>query len=354
MKSDIEKIINDAVYAPSGENCQPWKFKVKDNIISIYNIEDRDTSLYNSEQKGSYIAHGALIENFALSAKHFGYKINVELFPDNTNTTNTATISIVKDMHVEKDDLYDYIHKRVSNRKEYTGEILQESEINILTNIVTESDSLNNIFFVTNKVELSKIGHALAVNEQIVFENKFIHDFFYEHLIWDDAKQKNASGFYYKTLEFLPHQINAIKLLKHWFLLKILNKVAGVSKMICKDNGEKYARSGTLIAFTIPHKTKENYVKLGRDIERVWLTATKLGLVAHPCNGTIYFQDKIDEDGGKEFSKKHKHLIGGVYNDIIKGFDIQNGTVAFIFRIGKAESPSAKSYRLHPDIVYVD
>jgi len=47
MKEVIKKIIEAGIMAPSGENCQPWRFEVRGNKISIFNIPERDTSLYN-------------------------------------------------------------------------------------------------------------------------------------------------------------------------------------------------------------------------------------------------------------------------------------------------------------------
>ncbi|MCF7898425.1 MAG: nitroreductase, partial [Candidatus Pacebacteria bacterium] len=79
MINDIEKIINDGVLAPSGENCQPWKFELNGNRLSIFNIPEADMSLYNLKQRGSYIAHGALIENIIISSGAYGYTTPVSL-----------------------------------------------------------------------------------------------------------------------------------------------------------------------------------------------------------------------------------------------------------------------------------
>ena len=59
----IERIIRAAVCAPSGDNVQPWRFVVSGNSINIFDIPERDTSLYNCSQNTSHIAHGAAIEN---------------------------------------------------------------------------------------------------------------------------------------------------------------------------------------------------------------------------------------------------------------------------------------------------
>ncbi len=37
-REDIKKILEAAVHAPSGENCQPWRFEINDREIRIFNL----------------------------------------------------------------------------------------------------------------------------------------------------------------------------------------------------------------------------------------------------------------------------------------------------------------------------
>ena len=70
------------MWAPSGENCQPWRFIVDGDKIKIFNIPERDTSLYNVLQFGSFVAHGALIENMLIASSAVGCRGIIQLFPD--------------------------------------------------------------------------------------------------------------------------------------------------------------------------------------------------------------------------------------------------------------------------------
>ena len=70
----FKKILDIAVHAPSGDNSQPWRFKFDQNSILLFNLEDRDPTLYNFRQRGSYFAHGAIIENIIIVAGTLGYR----------------------------------------------------------------------------------------------------------------------------------------------------------------------------------------------------------------------------------------------------------------------------------------
>lgn len=350
MQNDILKIIEDGVNAPSGENCQPWRFEIDTNNVYIFNVEEADQSLYNSKQKGSYLAHGALIETMIISASYYGYITEVSLFPDTNNTTLVAILSFVASVKQEE-ILYPYIKERCTNRKDYTGKKLSTEEKNELCS------SLNGrgvgAFTIIDDTEiLPVLGSALAVNEKVLFENKYLHDFFYKHIFWNKKDEDKAGGFYIETLEFLPHQLKGVKLFKHWTILRLLNRFLKVSTMISKENGEKYTQGGTFGAVLIDGASNIDYVNAGRASQRVWLTATKLRIAMHPCNGVIYFMEQIRDNGGSEFSKEHHVLIEKAYADIRSSFSIstEKTVIPMIFRIGFAEKPSARSVRLKPVI----
>ncbi|MCC2666572.1 MAG: putative flavin-dependent oxidoreductase, partial [Gammaproteobacteria bacterium] len=92
MDEDLKQIIASAIQAPSGDNCQPWKFKVDKNQIYLINLPERDTSLYSWGQRASYVAHGAAIENISVTAIKLGYETHIELFPNKLDQNLVAKI----------------------------------------------------------------------------------------------------------------------------------------------------------------------------------------------------------------------------------------------------------------------
>lgn len=349
MRSDIRKIINDGVLAPSGENCQPWKFILKGELLSIFNVPEADTSLYNLDQKGSYIAHGALLENISLSASERGYKADITKFPSDDNENHVANITFSK-TEPEPNPLYRAIGKRCTNRKEYSGEKLSTEEKTKLTLAVEQSGSNTLLLVDGDEERMRVIGRSLAAHEKVLFEHKKMHDFFYDHILWDEKDERKAGGFYIKTLEFLPHQLGAVKLFKNWTLLKLFNRFFKVSTMISEDNGKKYARSGTFGAITLSDESNSGYLELGMSLQRVWLAATNLGLAFHPCNGTLYLMKYLHSSGQEEFSLEHKKLIETSYRDIVSSFSTGK-EIAFIFRVGKADASTSTAKRLEAEVV---
>lgn len=349
MQKDIERIIKDGTFAPSGENCQPWKFVVKGGRIDIHNLPNADVSLYNSKQKGSYIAHGALIENIALSAAEHGYEAEIAVFPDAAKPDLVSTI-ILKKAAPQKDPLYRFIEKRCTNRKDFSGKKFSQEQKDVLAVAASET-GFGELRLIDDEASLAKLAPALAVNDRLIFENKLLHDFFYGHILWSDAEQDKAGGFYIKTLEFLPHQLKGVQMMKKWPVLKILNKLVGVSKMIAKENAAKYAASGTLGAIVMKGDAPKDFVNAGRAVERVWLATASLGAAAHPCTGVVFFNEQIKDGGAANFSSAQQTMINEAYKQIASVFGAEGAIVPMLWRFGFAEAPTARSMRMPPAII---
>ena len=176
-------------------------------------------------------------------------------------------------------------------------------------------------------------------------QNQFDRDKFFLQV----AKKE----FFIDTLEFLPHQLKAVKLFKHWNVLRVMNVLFKVSRAISKDNGKKYAASGSFGIFSMRRNSKEEYVHFGMLLQRVWLTATKHDIAVHPCNGTLYLMEYIKHTDGNNLSENQKVDIREAYRsliDLVKPTDDE--TISFIVRLGKAEKPTAVAKRLPPRITY--
>src|SRR3989344_3442769 len=118
MKEDIQKILEAAVNAPSGSNSQPWRFEVSGSEIKIIALPEKDHPILNYRNRGTLVAHGALIENIIISSKAHGYTPILEIFPDHSNKNLTAIFKFEKSTK-EIEPVFQFIEARATNRKPY-------------------------------------------------------------------------------------------------------------------------------------------------------------------------------------------------------------------------------------------
>ncbi|MBI3305344.1 nitroreductase family protein, partial [Candidatus Parcubacteria bacterium] len=114
----VRRILQAAVQAPSGDNSQPWQFRIDGSQVRALNVLGGDATLYNFRERGSLVAHGAVIENITIAAPVFGWQARASVFPEGQHSPCTATISFSPTRRIEH-PLYPYLAERVTNRKPY-------------------------------------------------------------------------------------------------------------------------------------------------------------------------------------------------------------------------------------------
>ncbi|MBX4210633.1 nitroreductase [Candidatus Parcubacteria bacterium] len=349
MHQDIRNILEAAILAPSGENSQPWKFKIKGLAIQLHNVSERDTSLYNWSQRGSDVANGAAIENIIIASMQYGYLPTVNLFPDSQNRNFVAEILLTKS-HTEKDDLYSYIPKRITNRKAYKDLELKKEEIDQLKKSVDEI-GYGKLLLSQDKSDKSMLSVAGSVNEKIMFNNPYLHDFFFSHINWNKKEDMEKKvGFFIDTLELPPPAKVAFRIFKHWSVMKILNKI-GINKAISKQNAKTYASAAAIGIIVAEGNEPKDFVMTGRVMQRMWLKATKFGLSIQPLTGGLFFMLQVLADQTNKFTDEQVKDIREAYRVIENIFNLKNQTVPFMFRIGRSDAPSARSSRYTLDVV---
>lgn len=344
MHPDVEKILNAANQAPSGENCQPWKFVVRGFTIEIHLVPERDQSYYGWGQRASYLANGAAIENLVIKASALGYRAVVTYFPVPSNQLHVATVELGKDPAVEADPLAAFIEQRISNRKKYIKQNLVPQARKALEQAVNES-GYGRLYIAETRNSIKSLARVGATNEEVMLTNKAIHGFFFSHLTWTKAEDdRKKVGFYIKTLELPPPTVALFKLIQHWPIMRTLSYV-GFHRIAGMQNAQTYAASSAIGALSMSGGTPLDYVKIGRSVERLWLTATSLDLSLQPLTGVLFFMLKIRAGEGDVFSQSQRAQIERGYAQIKRELSISDDSVAFMFRVGTGSPPSAHASR---------
>jgi nitroreductase len=343
-RQDLEKILVTAVYAPSGDNSQPWRFVVKDNLIKIFSLPEKDNPIFNYRNRGTLVAHGALIENIVIAVKEYGYGNEVKVFPDPQNLNHTADIILQKDSQLAKDPLYKFIRERTTNRKFY-------KKINLSDSQKRELFDTPQIQWTEEETNKSQLGIAVAANEIVMLEHKELHDFFYNDIRWTRKSERaQKMGLYLHTMELAFPQLVIFKLLQYWPAAKILNKI-GIAKFIASQNAKLYSSASAIAIIAVSDKDEE-FVTAGRIMQRLWLKAAGLGLAVHPVTGIVYLAQRVMHNESASLSTEHVAVIKKAYENIVSIFSIQDKVIAMLFRIGSAPKPSDYSSRLKPEIKF--
>ncbi len=340
MQNAIERILAAGVLAPSGDNCQPWRFEVAENVIRVFLIPERDRSLYSWGNRASYIAHGALLENMRIAAEPLGYQLTIQDFPDPQNPLLTARITL-EEAPIVANPLADAIPLGCSNRKKYQATPLSNTQRQQLR----EAGGADTMW-IEESTTRKKIASALAYNEKVLFENQSMHKFFFDHMLWttQDAT-KNLLGFPIGALE-LPPPIRALwPAFRHWSVISALTSL-GFENGIVFGNTPIYASGAVLACLTLEDRSAQEFLRVGHIAERIWLTATHLGLSVQILTGIPLLMNRVvaNEPG---LSPAHSNIVTKQYGRLQEATG-STRIIALLLRIGVSNPPSARTPRMAP------
>lgn len=330
--------------APSGGNSQPWRFEAIENAINVIAEPEKDHPVLNFRNRGTWVAHGALLENIVIAAMHHGYSANVITFPDPARPNQTARV-ILEKCEVQTSPLYDAIFERTTNRKPYDSTRLP---LAISNGLISCTKGLRGeVKLFEERTTIESLAQASSMNEVVMLNNKSLHKLFFDEIVWTEQQELDKKcGLYLKTMGLQPPQEKALQLFKHWGAMRFVNMLR-FNKMIAKDNATVYA-SASAIGAVLVANNDERFLDAGRIMERLWLTSAASGLSFHLMTGVLFMHQSIAAGEITVLKEDEKALVEGAYNRIAELVQPQDLVIALLFRIGKGGQPSARSSKKRP------
>ncbi|MCM2322341.1 MAG: nitroreductase [Oligoflexia bacterium] len=345
------KLVETAVTAPSGDNCQPWRFRLAGEELQLFNQPERDTSVYNREQRASHIAHGALLENLSIvAAAQEGRIASIALFPDPRNPEHVATVRFSPGGNAAQ-PYFSCLERRTTNRKRFLRMALKPEHEHALLE-AGRDPALGKVMLHQH----ASPGHAaivaaMALNDRTVFENRWLHAFLFDHLRWNKREAiETRDGMDIATLELSSMNRLAFPLLRYWNTVRALNPF-GLSRMVALEARRQALSSSAVGLITIPGSRPEQYVSGGRLLQRVWLEATRHGLSFHLMAGSAMLLQQAHAGEGDKLEADQRQRLLAANARVRKECGIPETDVLIAaFRVGYSLPPSARSLRRPPQV----
>jgi nitroreductase len=126
-------VLELARWAPSGDNSQPWRFRLEsETAIVIFGYDTSSHVVYDLDGWASHLSHGALLETLSIAASQFGCHARIEL-PQTTGPAPLAyRVELDHDTTIAADPLGAAISRRTVQRRPMRPRALTAAERNIL------------------------------------------------------------------------------------------------------------------------------------------------------------------------------------------------------------------------------
>jgi nitroreductase len=266
IHKQLKFLLRYAILAPSTKNSQPWRFLVQGNQVQLIAALERGQPVSDPKDRELYISLGCALENLLVAAEQFGFHYGVHYLPERHHPELAATVHFAPG------------GKPSPERAAITLEAM----------LARHND--NSVFRRAAVPQALKDQlQACCVEQDLRLDLTDNHRF----LDWIEELTLHAD-----RIEFANPAFR--KELGHWIGQGVfgtpqpLARLGGfaVSRI---DLGEPVARQdrnivesatlfGVISAVEDSHLT---HLRAGQLFERIWLTATALGISVHPMSQTM-------------------------------------------------------------------
>ncbi|MBL4656792.1 MAG: Rv1355c family protein [Flavobacteriales bacterium] len=352
----VETLIEAAITAPSGGNCQPWKYiwNKQKRILFLFFDTSRSLSLLDFENKASYLALGAASENLVLKAHALNLEVVLEKFPSEGNDKLVAVFRFFQkfipeiESKVEKhdcDELEDAILKRSTNRTIGKRIEIDQKKLSHLRQIVKTIPGAD-LKILDNEQQILEMGEIMAKLDRILLTNKTTHQGFMKEIRWTpEEAEQTRDGVDIATIDLTLTEIAGFKMAKSWSVVKYLNLWKSGSAFE-KLTRKSVAASSAIGLFTMPQYSSLDFYNGGRAVQRGWLAANQQNISIHPYFAAIAFFARLIHGKGEGMNENMIEEITTLRRQFVDLFSLdKTESEVFLVRLSIAEEPKVRSLR---------
>lgn len=344
----IEKVMDAAKWAPSGDNEQCWLFEfTSDMSCTVHGRDTRHSCVYDLQGNASKFAIGALLETAKISATEVGCGIEITQAEQSTDEHPTYHIKLIKQDDVIFDELVPHIKTRAVQRKPMGTEPLTEIEKAKLLSVLPEGFEI--VWF--EPLELRrKVAKLIYGNAYTRVSMEEAHHHHRKIIDWDKQFSKDKIPDQALGVNWLMRKVMKSALNKDWKQFEFMGKyLAGTVLPRFLMDYRTSVRCSTHFALIAPKEcvSEADYIKAGGVLQRFWLMADKLKLGFQPEYTQIVFSEYLRRDvtftsnpatieNARQMEDKFIDLMG----------DQQTvAKVCYFGRLGRSERVASRSIR---------
>ena len=342
----IERILDLARWAPSGDNEQPWKFEIlSDTQLVVHGHDTRDWCVYDLDGTSSQIAIGALLETLSIAASGEGMRVSASLRDDGDERTPLIDISLTEESQIAPHPMLPFITARVTQRKPFSKRPLSSAQKAQLENAVGEG---YRVIWVEGERRRT-MARLLFHNAHIRLTTPEAYAVHRQNIEWgvrfsEDRLPEEALGLDVPTRKVMRFALGS------WGRVQFLNRFfAGtwLPRLQMDWRTGLGCAAHFLIVADKPLSGVQDYLDGGAAMQRFWLQATALGLQFQPEMTPVIFSRYVTQ--GLQFTEVASEQalakkLAGQLNAVL-GDEHDALQRVYLGRVGFGATPVSRSTR---------
>lgn len=288
MSNEVARQILDlARWAPSGDNSQPWRFEiVDDRHIIVYGFDTRDHCIYDLCGHGSQISLGALLENITIAASEHHLRASIVRRTDTLESRPTFDVRLSQG--AQPDSLARYLKERCVQRRPLQVRRLSADQKRELEGSLHSQYRILWFEGLRAKASFAKLLYLNAGLRLTLPEAYGTHR---NAIEWDTDFSESgipdrALGASFVTLKAMRWAMTSwarVRMMNRYFAGTIVPRIEMdlIPALAC---GAHFV----LVRNEEP-QCMDDYVDIGKNVQRFWLVATRIGLHVQPQMTPLVF-----------------------------------------------------------------
>lgn len=291
--SEIEKILDLARWAPSGDNSQPWRFEVLgDDALCIHLKAQSDEDVYDyNEGQPTLLSGGMLLETMRIAASSYGRLMHWS-YEGGHGLEHRIHVELARSPRTTTDPLLPFVKSRSVDRGLYRRQRLSEEDKTGLTEALGDELEIRWHEPLRERLALARLN-AQATDIRLRIPEAFrVHQ---KVLDWD--RGLSPAGI---PAEAVGLDAMTLKIMRwgfaDWRRLQRLNAMPGATgPAILQMDLLPAINSGALftISSVVPlgsdRADAATLLRYGCALQRFWLTAEQRSLALQPALATVIF-----------------------------------------------------------------
>ncbi|MEZ5571801.1 MAG: ThiF family adenylyltransferase [Halioglobus sp.] len=343
----IERILDLARWAPSGDNDQPWQFEIVDEShLLIHGSDTRTWCVYDLDGTSSQLALGALLETMCIAASAESMRVEYQLQADSPEDAPLITVALIQDSQIVPDPLLPFVKTRVTQRKPFTRRSLTERNKQALEQSVGAGFKVH---WIEGDAPRRRMAKLLFHNAHIRLTTPEAFEVHRRNIEWgvrfsEDRIPEEALGIDLPTRKIMRWALHS------WQRVKFLNRyLAGtwLPRLQMDWRTANECAAHFVIIADSPLQTVEDYLAGGRAVQRFWLEATRQGLQFQPEMTPVIFSRYVAQSRVFTSIEKEQALatqLASELSNLLGGGEDPLQRV-YMGRVGFGPTPTSRSVR---------
>lgn len=339
-------LVRYATLAPSGGNAQPWAFVHAGNTIECRANPMVPVPAFDPQARSVDLALGAAIENVELAASAMGLRMRLDPPRGDDPTELRARLTLVAD-ELAIDPLLAQVSRRCTNRHLGTGTELADESLAALHREVRSAGA--RLLVHTSADARARVAELVAEADRLrMLSERMLADLAGE-LRWTAEDVERGDGLDVRTLGLRPGERATLRLLLRAPAMRLVASIDGGDKI--KDTSRRGVRGASAIGLVVgPEGDRLAYVRGGRALQRMWLTATAHAIAVAPMTTLLFLLRLSPQQARALLPPGGCASLERLRAELHTLFPEAAGQLhAFLFTLGDAPTPTLRARRRPAD-----